>query len=148
MAPAGVDSSADRKIYLLPSSPDTRGRGICVVVDATRGPWRIARNVVRQVSNTLGGDIGCLLVLRHDAFWDNCTRAQRDSEVRSHPVGKHSELLTSTRHTFEKRISLIGSVVGRGLPETQFVGITMPKAQIIPKKKHNLFNKLMRLFCI
>lgn len=82
-APAGVDSSADRKIYLLPSSPDTRGRGICVVVDATRGPWRIARNVVRQVSNTLGGDIGCLLVLRHDAFWDNCTRAQRDSEVRS-----------------------------------------------------------------
>ncbi|XP_026684714.1 SEC14 domain and spectrin repeat-containing protein 1-A-like, partial [Diaphorina citri] len=79
-------------------SPDTRSRGLCVVIDATRGPWRIARNVVRQVSTTLGSDIGCLLVLRHDAFWDNCTRAQRDGEPIFIPVSRlakyidHSQL--------------------------------------------------------
>ncbi|KAL1456789.1 hypothetical protein WDU94_001490 [Cyamophila willieti] len=69
-------------------SPETRRLGICVVVDATRGPWRIARNVVRQVSSTLGTDIGCLLVLRHDAFWDNCTRSQRDGEPIFIPVSR------------------------------------------------------------
>uniref|UniRef100_A0A8D8YY29 SEC14 domain and spectrin repeat-containing protein 1 n=1 Tax=Cacopsylla melanoneura TaxID=428564 RepID=A0A8D8YY29_9HEMI len=69
-------------------SPETRRLGLCVVLDATRGPWRIARNVVRQVSTSLGTDIGCLLVLRHDAFWDNCTRAQRDGEPIFIPVSR------------------------------------------------------------
>jgi hypothetical protein len=73
-------------------SPQTRGNGLAVVVDATRSTWRTTRACIRQVGVVLGADAAAIIVLRPEAFWDkqrvdNCARTQKEGEVRSNCAG-------------------------------------------------------------
>lgn len=65
--------------------PETRRNGLTVLLDARRCPWRAARAAIRATSVALGPDMGQLIVLRPEAFWDNqrvdCTKVQKDGEV-------------------------------------------------------------------
>ncbi|CAH0384233.1 unnamed protein product [Bemisia tabaci] len=74
-------------------SPDTRRNGVCAIVDAQASSWRMARLVVRQVSETLGRDVSALIVLRPEAFWDkqrvdNCARSHKDGEPTYTPLSR------------------------------------------------------------
>lgn len=64
-------------------------KGLTVIVDARKGPWKIARACIRQVNAVLTAEeLAQLIVLRPDAFWDkqkveNCTSSQTDQQVRN-----------------------------------------------------------------
>lgn len=76
------------------SSPETRRNGLCVIVDARRGAWRLARTCMRQVTTTLDDVTASLVMVRPDAFWDkqsldNCARTHhKDGEVSKLPYKK------------------------------------------------------------
>lgn len=69
------------------TSTTTRSRGLTAIVDARKGPWKVARSTIRQVNAVfLTNELAQLIVLRPDAFWDkqrveNCTSFQTDSQV-------------------------------------------------------------------
>lgn len=57
------------------------------MIDARKGPWKVARSTIRQVNVVCSGESGeelaQLIVLRPDAFWDkqrveSCTSAHSD----------------------------------------------------------------------
>lgn len=69
-------------------SEQTKQHGITVILDARKGPWKIARSCIRQITTTIKADVltKCI-VLRPDAFWDkqrveNCAGGQQDGQVR------------------------------------------------------------------
>lgn len=68
-------------------SKTSRSKGITVIVDARKGPWKVARSCIRQVCTVCGTEeLAQLIVLRPDAFWDkqrveNCTSSHKDNQV-------------------------------------------------------------------
>lgn len=64
---------------------DTRAVGLCVLLDGRRCPWRVARAAIRVARQALGPDLGRLIVLRPEAFWENqrvdCTKVPKEGEV-------------------------------------------------------------------
>ncbi|KAJ8954874.1 hypothetical protein NQ318_016810, partial [Aromia moschata] len=74
--------------YLLSIlSKTSRSRGITVIIDARRGPWKVARSCIRQVNAAFAPEeLAQLIVVRPDAFWDkqrveNCTSSQTDNQI-------------------------------------------------------------------
>ncbi|KAG5897359.1 hypothetical protein JTB14_030242 [Gonioctena quinquepunctata] len=74
--------------YLLSLFSETsRSKGITAIVDARKGPWKVARSCIRQVNAVFSEEeLSKLIVLRPDAFWDkqrveNCTSSQKNKEV-------------------------------------------------------------------
>lgn len=71
----------------LSYSNETKRKGLTVIVDAQKGPWRVAKSCMRQVTTIMAQpELAKLLILRPDAFWDkqrveNCTNIQTDGEV-------------------------------------------------------------------
>lgn len=61
------------------NSKTSRSRGITTILDARKGPWKVARSCIKQVTAVFEADeLAQLIVLRPDAFWDkqrveNCT---------------------------------------------------------------------------
>lgn len=58
-----------------------------MIIDARKGPWKVAKACIRQVNVVFTVDeLAQLIVLRPDAFWDkqrveNCTSSQNDKQV-------------------------------------------------------------------
>lgn len=73
--------------YSIFCSKTTRSKGFTVIIDARKGPWKVARTCIRQVNAVLTAEeLVQLIVLRPDAFWDkqrveNCTSAQIEKQV-------------------------------------------------------------------
>ncbi|CAG9824337.1 unnamed protein product [Phaedon cochleariae] len=74
--------------YLLSLfSKASRSRGLTVIVDARKGPWKVARSCIRQINAVFSAEELCqLIVLRPDAFLDkqrveNCTSAPKNKKV-------------------------------------------------------------------
>ncbi|CAG9864550.1 unnamed protein product [Phyllotreta striolata] len=74
--------------YLLSLfSKTSRSRGLTVIVDARKGPWKVARSCIRQAIDAFSPEEPAeILVLRPDAFWDkqrvdNCASASNDKQV-------------------------------------------------------------------
>lgn len=68
-------------------SDETKRKGLTVIVDAQKGPWRVAKSCIRQVTEAMSPPVlAKLLILRPEAFWDkqrveNCTTVQTEGEV-------------------------------------------------------------------
>ncbi|KAJ8922121.1 hypothetical protein NQ315_004055, partial [Exocentrus adspersus] len=68
-------------------SKTSRSKGITVIIDARKGPWKVARSCIRQVYTVCSSEeLAQVIVLRPDAFWDkqrveNCTSYQKDNQV-------------------------------------------------------------------
>ncbi|CAH1113166.1 unnamed protein product [Psylliodes chrysocephalus] len=74
--------------YLLSLfSKASRSRSLTVIIDARKGPWKVARSCIRQVNVVFSPDeLSKLIVLRPDAFWDkqrveNCTSSSNEKQV-------------------------------------------------------------------
>ncbi|CAH1976523.1 unnamed protein product [Acanthoscelides obtectus] len=74
--------------YLLSLFSETsRLRGLTVIIDGRKGPWKVARACIRQVNAVFSAEeLAQCIVLRPDAFWDKqrveyCTSSQKDKEV-------------------------------------------------------------------
>ncbi|CAG9840251.1 unnamed protein product [Diabrotica balteata] len=74
--------------YLLSLfSKTSRSRGLTVLIDARKGPWKVARSCIRQVNAVfVPEELSKLIVLRPDAFWDkqrveNCTSSSNDKQL-------------------------------------------------------------------
>lgn len=58
-----------------------------MLLDARKGPWKVARSYIRQISKSLTtSELTKLIVIRPDAFWDkqrveNCTSNQNNEQV-------------------------------------------------------------------
>lgn len=74
----------DRDLTCL-SSGDTKRNGLCLIVDARRGSWRVARSYIRRSIVLVGNSATRVIVIRPDGFWekrvDNCTKSRKDGEV-------------------------------------------------------------------
>lgn len=85
-ATVGDNLGVALRLLIAVFSPETRRNGITVLLDARRCPWRTARGAIRTTGLTIGADLGRLIVLRPEAFWDNqkvdCTKVHKDGEVR------------------------------------------------------------------
>lgn len=61
-----------------------------MILDARKGPWRVARSFIRQVNNTLRGEVlAQFIVFRPEAFWDkqrveNCTGNHKEEQVKDY----------------------------------------------------------------
>lgn len=77
-----------RNMYNLYNySPETRQTGLCVVLDAQRSTWKTTKSVMHKVFEILDVNIGAMLIVRLDVFWDkqrveNCTKSRTEGEVR------------------------------------------------------------------
>ncbi|CAH0547513.1 unnamed protein product [Brassicogethes aeneus] len=74
--------------YLLSIfSNSSRSRGITTILDARKGPWKVARSCIKQITTVFeSGELAHLVVLRPDAFWDkqrveNCTSNKKGNPV-------------------------------------------------------------------
>lgn len=68
-------------------SLETRQSGLCVVLDAQRSTWKTTKSVMHKVFEILDVNIGTMLIVRLDVFWDkqrveNCTKSRTEGEVR------------------------------------------------------------------
>uniref|UniRef100_A0A2H8TYV8 SEC14 domain and spectrin repeat-containing protein 1 n=1 Tax=Melanaphis sacchari TaxID=742174 RepID=A0A2H8TYV8_9HEMI len=66
-------------------SPETRQTGLCVVLDAQRSTWKTTKSVMHKVFEILDVNIGAMLIVRLDVFWDkqrveNCTKSRTEGE--------------------------------------------------------------------
>lgn len=72
-------------LFLFLLSDETKQNGICLIVDARKGCWRVARSYIRRSINVVGKCAGRTIVIRTDGFWekrvDNCTKSWKDGEV-------------------------------------------------------------------
>ncbi|XP_050422476.1 SEC14 domain and spectrin repeat-containing protein 1-B [Adelges cooleyi] len=73
------------RYYASIFSPDTRQMGLCVVLDAQRSTWKTTKSVMHKVFEILDVNIGSMLVVRLDVFWDkqrveNCTKTRTEGE--------------------------------------------------------------------
>lgn len=79
--------------------PETRQAGLCVVLDAQRSTWKTTKSTMHRVFEVLDVNIGAMLVVRSDVFWDkqrvdNCTKTRTEGEVYGNDV------TTIKRHVF------------------------------------------------
>lgn len=77
-------------------SPETRQSGLCIVLDAQRSTWKTTKSVMHRVFEILDENVGAMLIVRLDVFWDkqrveNCTKSRTDGEVR----GRDESLLVT-----------------------------------------------------
>ncbi|XP_025418579.1 SEC14 domain and spectrin repeat-containing protein 1-B isoform X2 [Sipha flava] len=73
------------RYYLSLFSPETRQSGLCVVLDAQRSTWKTTKSVMHKVFEILDVNIGTMLIVRLDVFWDkqrveNCTKSRTEGE--------------------------------------------------------------------
>ncbi|KAI4471237.1 sec14 domain and spectrin repeat-containing protein 1 [Holotrichia oblita] len=68
-------------------SEDTKRQGLTIILDARKGPWKIARSCIRQITATMNADeLAHFIVLRPENFLDkqrveNCTNTPKDGHV-------------------------------------------------------------------
>jgi len=75
------------KIIFYLCSSETKQLGLCIVIDAQRSTWKTTKNIIHKVFEILDENIGAMLVVRLDVFWDkqrveNCTKSRTEGEVR------------------------------------------------------------------
>ncbi|XP_050539080.1 SEC14 domain and spectrin repeat-containing protein 1-B [Daktulosphaira vitifoliae] len=73
------------KYYSSIYSPETRQTGFCVLLDAQRSTWKTTKSVMHKVLDVLDVNIGAMIVVRLDVFWDkqrvdNCTKTRTEGE--------------------------------------------------------------------
>ncbi|KAK0181091.1 hypothetical protein PV327_003404 [Microctonus hyperodae] len=90
--------------YLLGIFNDeTKQNGICLIVDARKGCWRVARSYIRRSINVVGKCAGRTIVIRTDGFWekrvDNCTKSWKDGEPIYVPIARLHFYVDSSQMT-------------------------------------------------
>lgn len=94
-----IDAVPSLQYLLSIFSKTSRSKGFTVIIDARKGPWKVARACIRQVNAVFTLDeLAQLIVLRPDAFWDkqrveNCTSSQCDKQVIFIPKSRLSKFV-------------------------------------------------------
>ncbi|KAE9527670.1 hypothetical protein AGLY_012743 [Aphis glycines] len=90
-------------------SPETRQTGLCVVLDAQRSTWKTTKSVMHKVFEILDVNIGTMLIVRLDVFWDkqrvdNCTKSRTEGE-RVEEFIKSSEIAVSDMEKLRQHLT-------------------------------------------
>ncbi|KAK9730486.1 hypothetical protein QE152_g15160 [Popillia japonica] len=84
-------------------SEDTKRQGLTVILDARKGPWKIARSCIRQITATMNADeLAHFIVLRPENFLDkqrveNCTNTPKDGHVLFIPRSRLNKLVDQSQ---------------------------------------------------
>ncbi|GJQ70964.1 hypothetical protein Trydic_g880 [Trypoxylus dichotomus] len=88
-------------------SEDTKRQGLTIILDARKGPWKIARSCIRQITATLNADeLAHFIVLRPENFLDkqrveNCTNTPKDGQVLFIPRSRLNKLVDQSQLPLE-----------------------------------------------
>jgi hypothetical protein len=86
---------------LILNSKQTLSNGLIAIVDAQKCSWRLARDLIKFISDLLDSNLIKLFAIRTEAFsMQNCAKSYKKGEVRAKQIPGIPKKKTNSRFAF------------------------------------------------